>query len=139
MLLLYIMQGMKLPFDILVQLGQVGTLILGSLGVWVAMFNQRRQLFGACWEPLVLGSAISTRISGRPARQEPGEFRQDPQKDNREEERQGAADRVESLPTQRRQYARSSNPPSMAPGMLPMPPNTAAPNALTPGWKPMKK
>jgi hypothetical protein len=36
--------GMKLPADLLVQLGQVGTLILGSLGVWVAMFNQRRQL-----------------------------------------------------------------------------------------------
>ena len=35
---------MTLPSDILVQLGQVGTLILGSLGVWVAMFNQRRQL-----------------------------------------------------------------------------------------------
>ena len=35
---------MKLSSDILVQLGQVGTLILGSLGVWVAMFNQRRQL-----------------------------------------------------------------------------------------------
>ena len=32
------------PSDILVQLGQVGTLILGSLGVWVVMFNQRRQL-----------------------------------------------------------------------------------------------
>lgn len=44
MLLLYILQGMNLPSDILVQLGQVGTLILGSLGVWVAMFNQRRQL-----------------------------------------------------------------------------------------------
>jgi hypothetical protein len=29
---------MRLPSDILVQLGQVGTLILGSLGVWVAMF-----------------------------------------------------------------------------------------------------
>jgi hypothetical protein len=35
---------MKIPSDLLVQLGQVGTLILGSLGVWVAMFNQRRQL-----------------------------------------------------------------------------------------------
>jgi hypothetical protein len=34
----------KLPADVLVQLGQVGTLVLGSLGVWVAMFNQRRQL-----------------------------------------------------------------------------------------------
>jgi hypothetical protein len=44
MLRLSIFQGMKLSSDILVQLGQVGTLILGSLGVWVAMFNQRRQL-----------------------------------------------------------------------------------------------
>jgi hypothetical protein len=35
---------MRIPTDIFVQLGQVGTLILGSLGVWVAMFNQRRQL-----------------------------------------------------------------------------------------------
>jgi hypothetical protein len=35
---------MRVPPDILVQLGQVGTLVLGSLGVWVAMFNQRRQL-----------------------------------------------------------------------------------------------
>jgi hypothetical protein len=35
---------MMLPSDILVQLGQVGTLILGSLGIWVAMLNQRRQL-----------------------------------------------------------------------------------------------
>src|SRR5580700_1009762 len=42
--MLYISQGMNIPSDILVQLGQVGTLILGSLGVWVAMFNQRRQL-----------------------------------------------------------------------------------------------
>jgi alcohol dehydrogenase (NADP+) len=42
MLLLYILQGMKLPSDIVVQPGQVGTMILGSLGVWVAMFNQRR-------------------------------------------------------------------------------------------------
>jgi len=41
---LFNLQGMKIPPDILVQLGQVGTLILGSLGVWVAMFNQRRQL-----------------------------------------------------------------------------------------------
>ena len=38
------LQGMRLPSDILVQLGQVGTLILASLGIWVAMFNQRRQL-----------------------------------------------------------------------------------------------
>jgi hypothetical protein len=35
---------MTLSRDVVVQLGQVGTLILGSLGVWVAMFNQRRQL-----------------------------------------------------------------------------------------------
>ena len=35
---------MRLPSDILVQLGQVGTLILASLGIWVTMFNQRRQL-----------------------------------------------------------------------------------------------
>jgi hypothetical protein len=35
---------MSLSRDVLVQLGQVGTLILGSLGVWVAMFNQRKQL-----------------------------------------------------------------------------------------------
>jgi hypothetical protein len=39
-----IFKDMKIPSDLLVQLGQVGTLILGSLGVWVAMFNQRRQL-----------------------------------------------------------------------------------------------
>jgi hypothetical protein len=35
---------MTLSRDVLVQLSQVGTLILGSLGVWVAMFHQRRQL-----------------------------------------------------------------------------------------------
>ena len=35
---------MKVPADILVQLGQAGTLVLGSLGVWVALQNQRRQL-----------------------------------------------------------------------------------------------
>jgi hypothetical protein len=35
---------MKIPPDFLVQLGQVGTLVLGSLGVWVALINQRRQL-----------------------------------------------------------------------------------------------
>jgi hypothetical protein len=35
---------MRLTSDILVQLGQVGTLILASLGIWVAMFNQHRQL-----------------------------------------------------------------------------------------------
>jgi hypothetical protein len=35
---------MTLSRDNFVQLCQVGTLILGSLGVWVAMFNQRKQL-----------------------------------------------------------------------------------------------
>jgi hypothetical protein len=35
---------MKIPTDVLVQCSQVGTLVLGSLGVWVAMINQRRQL-----------------------------------------------------------------------------------------------
>jgi hypothetical protein len=30
--------------DTWVQLGQVGTLVLGSLGIWVALQNQRRQL-----------------------------------------------------------------------------------------------
>jgi hypothetical protein len=35
---------MKIPTDVLVQCSQVGTLVLGSLGVWVAMLNQRRQL-----------------------------------------------------------------------------------------------
>src|ERR1700735_611367 len=35
---------MTLPLDVLVQCSQVGTLILGSLGVWIAMINQRRQL-----------------------------------------------------------------------------------------------
>ena len=35
---------MKLPIDFLVQLSQVGSLVLGSLGIWVAMINQRRQL-----------------------------------------------------------------------------------------------
>jgi hypothetical protein len=35
---------MKLPIDILVQFSQVGTLVLGSLGIWIAMINQRRQL-----------------------------------------------------------------------------------------------
>jgi hypothetical protein len=33
-----------IPTDILVQLGQVGTLVIGSLGIWVAMLKQRRQL-----------------------------------------------------------------------------------------------
>ena len=35
---------MNIPADVLVQCSQVGTLVLGSLGVWVAMLNQRRQL-----------------------------------------------------------------------------------------------
>jgi hypothetical protein len=30
--------------DILVQLGQVGTLVIGSIGICVALVNQRRQL-----------------------------------------------------------------------------------------------
>jgi hypothetical protein len=37
-------EEMSLPTDVLVQCSQVGTLVLGSLGVWVAMINQRRQL-----------------------------------------------------------------------------------------------
>lgn len=41
---------MKLPLDSLVQLSQVGTLVLGSLGVWVAMINQRRQLNAQMFE-----------------------------------------------------------------------------------------
>jgi hypothetical protein len=32
------------PLEFLLQWSQVGTLVLGSLGVWVAMINQRRQL-----------------------------------------------------------------------------------------------
>ena len=35
---------MNLPLNILVECSQVGTLVLGSLGVWIAMLNQRRQL-----------------------------------------------------------------------------------------------
>jgi hypothetical protein len=35
---------MKLPLDNLVQFSQVGTLVLGSLGIWIAMITQRRQL-----------------------------------------------------------------------------------------------
>jgi hypothetical protein len=35
---------MKFPLDILVQFSQVGTLVLGSLGIWIAMINQQRQL-----------------------------------------------------------------------------------------------
>jgi hypothetical protein len=33
-----------MPADVLVQLGQVGTLIIGSVGICVALVNQRRQL-----------------------------------------------------------------------------------------------
>src|SRR5580704_9940216 len=35
---------MILSRDVVVQLCQVGTLLLGCLGVWIAMFTQRRQL-----------------------------------------------------------------------------------------------
>ena len=35
---------MKLPLDFLVQISQVGTLILASVGIWVGMITQRRQL-----------------------------------------------------------------------------------------------
>src|ERR1700688_2630787 len=35
---------MKIPADFLVPLGQVGTLVLGSLGILIALINQRRQL-----------------------------------------------------------------------------------------------
>jgi ABC-type phosphate/phosphonate transport system permease subunit len=35
---------MKLPTDVLVQCSQVGTLVLGSAGIWIAMLNQRNQL-----------------------------------------------------------------------------------------------
>jgi hypothetical protein len=35
---------MNLPLNILVQCSQVGTLVLGSAGIWIAMLNQRRQL-----------------------------------------------------------------------------------------------
>jgi hypothetical protein len=35
---------MKLPTDVLVQCSQVGTLVLGSVGIWIAMLNQRNQL-----------------------------------------------------------------------------------------------
>jgi|SRR5580692_5909297 hypothetical protein len=35
---------MILSRDVFVQLCQVGTVLLGCLGIWVAMFNQRRQL-----------------------------------------------------------------------------------------------
>jgi hypothetical protein len=35
---------MKLPLNFLVQISQVGTLILACLGVWVAIITQRRQL-----------------------------------------------------------------------------------------------
>src|ERR1700680_51573 len=33
-----------MPADILAQIGQVGTLIVGSVGIGVALLNQRRQL-----------------------------------------------------------------------------------------------
>src|SRR6266404_1232643 len=35
---------MKMAADTLVQLGQLGTLVLGSVGVFVALLNQRQQL-----------------------------------------------------------------------------------------------
>ena len=35
---------MRIPADIFVQLGQVGTLVIGSVGICVALINQRRQL-----------------------------------------------------------------------------------------------
>src|SRR5580698_6936072 len=35
---------MTFSHDVFVQLCQIGTLLLGCLGVWIAMFNQRRQL-----------------------------------------------------------------------------------------------
>src|SRR5277367_5897310 len=35
---------MNLPLNILVQCSQVGTLVLGSAGIWIAMLNQRNQL-----------------------------------------------------------------------------------------------
>jgi hypothetical protein len=35
---------MTLSRELFVQLCQVGTLLLGCLGVWIAMFNQRQQL-----------------------------------------------------------------------------------------------
>src|SRR6266478_6139565 len=34
----------EMSSNLLVQLGTVGTLILGSAGIWVALLNQRRQL-----------------------------------------------------------------------------------------------
>jgi hypothetical protein len=40
----FLQEVMKNPADLLVQLGQVGTLVIGSLGIWIAMLNQRRQL-----------------------------------------------------------------------------------------------
>src|ERR1700735_926733 len=33
-----------MPTDTVVQLGQMGTIVIGSVGIWVAMLNQRRQL-----------------------------------------------------------------------------------------------
>src|SRR5271156_352918 len=35
---------MKITADGLVQLGQVGTLVIGSMGIWVALATKRRQL-----------------------------------------------------------------------------------------------
>ena len=35
---------MTLSRDVIVQSSQIGTLLLGCVGVWVAMFNQRKQL-----------------------------------------------------------------------------------------------
>ncbi len=34
----------KMPADLFVQLGQVSPLVLGAVGIWVALLNQRRQL-----------------------------------------------------------------------------------------------
>src|ERR1700675_2012213 len=33
-----------MPVDLFVQLGQVSPLVLGAVGIWVALLNQRRQL-----------------------------------------------------------------------------------------------
>src|SRR5271168_2113820 len=35
---------MKLPADVWVQFGQAGTLVIGTVGICVALLNQRRQL-----------------------------------------------------------------------------------------------
>ena len=34
----------KMPAELFVQLGQVSPLVLGAVGIWVALLNQRRQL-----------------------------------------------------------------------------------------------